>query len=202
MKTLFTGLLILMLLMGGGLLGWNYYVQRRFRKMAEQKYDLIKPLILKLNAGELPSRGEIAALSLLASLRPIVFDILSMHRLGDLFPAEYNTLEKSAESSLVAWLEFPTELGRAPEAIELMTQVTLPEDGALKYYVFRYLAKPSRWATRNAWMIGVCGPYGDHSKLYDPPLRVYSRFNTTDSITPEEEVRWIHGHIRPETAGS
>ena len=202
MKTLFTGLLISMLLVGGGLLGWNYYVQRRFRKMAEQKYDLIKPLILKLNAGEMPSRDEVAALTQQASLRPIVFDILSMHRLGALFPNEYSTLEKSAESSLVSWLEFPTELGRAPESIELMTDVTLPEDDALKYYVFRYLAKPTRWATRNAWMIGVCGPYTDHSKLYDPPLRVYSRFNTTDSITPEEEVRWIHEHIRPGVSAS
>jgi len=186
-----------MLLMGGVLLSWNYYVQRRFRKLTLQKYDLMRPLILKLSAGEIPSRDEIATLAQQASLRSLVFDILSMHRQCDLFPDEYNTLEKSAESSMVMWLEFPTELGRAPESIELMAHVTHPEDDALKYYVFRYLARPTRWSMRNAWMMGVCGPYSRHSKPYDPPLRVYSRFNTTDSITPEEEVRWIHKHIRP-----
>jgi hypothetical protein len=179
------------------LLGWNYYVRRRFHKQARQKYDLVKPLILKLNAGETPSRDEIATLAQQISLRHVVFDILNMHGRCELFPAEFSTIEKGAESCMVAWLEFPTELGRAPESIELMACVTLPEDAAFSYYVFRYLARPSRWATQNAWMIGVCGPYSESSRPYTPPLRVYSRFNITGTISPEEEARWVHQHIHP-----
>ena len=202
MKTLFIGLLITLLLIGGVLANWHYYVRRKSLKLAKQKYDLIRPLILKLNAGEMPSREEIATLAQQPSLRAIVFEMLNIHKQNDLFPAEYYTLEKSAESSMVMWLEFPTELNRAPESIELMAYVPHPEDKALNYYVFRYLARPTRWSTRNAWMLGVCGPYSQHSRPYDPPLRVYSRFNTIDSITPEEEVQWIHQHIRPHRPAS
>lgn len=197
MKTFLVVIFALTLIIAAGLYGWGRLVQSKLRKLAKQKYDAVKPLIDQLAAGKQPTEAELILLVKNASLRRVVFDLLVLHGRSELFPPRYCTLEKGAESDLVTWLEFPTELGQAPESIELVMRITIPEDRFPGYFVFKYFARPSRWARHSAWMLGVCGPYYEESKPYDLPLRVYSRFNIVGSITPEVEAHWIHEHISP-----
>lgn len=197
MKTILIVVFALTLFIAAGLYGWKHLVQSKLRKLAKQKYEAVKPLLDHLAAGNQPTEAELILLVENASLRRVVFDLLVLHGRSELFPAVYCTLEKGAESDMVTWLEFPTELGQAPESIELITRITIPEDRFPSYFVFKYFARPSRWAKQSAWMLGVCGPYYEESKPYDLPLRVYSRFNVVGSITPEVEAHWIHEHISP-----
>jgi hypothetical protein len=44
-------------------------------------------------------------------------------------------------------------------------------------------------------ILGVAGPFLKHSRPYEIPLRVFSRFNEIGTISALEEVRWVHAHI-------
>lgn len=195
MKTILIGTLMLVLLPIAILLYNDYFVKRKFRKLALQKYKVVEPLMQKLAAKEVVTEVEVLLMAKNPSLRHAVFRTLEAYDRKDLFPASYFTHEKGAESFLVNWLEFPTELGNAPDEIELFTKVTLMESGILDYYVFQYRTRRPPWAAQYNWMMGVSGPYRDDSMPYDVPQRVFSRFNTVDSISAETEVQWVHENI-------
>lgn len=84
----------------------------------------------KLASGLEISSEEVLTMVKSPSLRHAVFRILEVYNRKELFPADYFTHEKGAEGFLVNWLEFPTELGNAPDEIELFTIVTLKLDQA------------------------------------------------------------------------
>jgi hypothetical protein len=111
----------------------------------------------------------------------------------NLFPEEYNTIVKGAESSLAQWLEFPTELDACPDEIEYIKRITIDfnnRNNLLHYEVFKYRVDP------HGWILGVVGPFFDDSKPYDFPAATFSRVSSTvDKVTPEEEVRWVHENI-------
>ena len=193
MKTILIWVVALFLLTGGILIYRDYYVKRRFRKLALQKYKVVEPLMGKLASRGTISPDEVLRLAKDPAFRHAIYRTLEGYGQKDLFPIEYLTQEKGAESFLVNWLEFPTELGAAPEEIELLKKVLL--DNGLTYFVFKYRASTPDWAARSSWMMGVAGPYHDESMPFDVPLRVYSRFNTVDSVSPEVEACWVHDNI-------
>lgn len=197
MKTILIGALVLILLVAGVFLYRDYFVKRKFKKLAEAKYQIVAPLLQKLAAKELVAKDEILVMAKDPALRHGVFRALETYNQSHLFPVEYLTREKGAEGFLVNWLEFPTELGTSPDEIELFTKVTLNKGEALDYYVFKYKTKMPHWVGQHNWMIGVSGPYQKGSEPYDVPLRVFSRFNTLDSISAESEVQWVHENINP-----
>lgn len=189
-------MLVLSLMIVVVLLCKDYYVNRKFWKLAAHKYRIFEPLIQKLRLGQEVNENEILSLAEDPSTRIALFGILEAHNRKDLFPTEYFNREKGAEGFLVNWLEFPTELGIAPHEITLHTKITLEENEVLDYYVFRYRTMPPHWAAKHNWMMGVSGPYVETSKPYDVPRRVFSRFNEVgSSISAENEVRWVHEHI-------
>lgn len=195
MKTILISAFILILLAGAALFWRDNYIKRKSRKLAAQRYQVVSPLIKKLESNEGVSRLEVQVMVQDPSLRHGVFRVLEAYHRNELFPVEFFTREKGAEGFLANWLEFPTELGNPPDAIEFLTLVTLHDKESLDYYVFRYKTKQPHWVGQNHWMLGVAGPYRNTSKPYDVPLRVYSRFNTVDSILPEQEVQWVHQNI-------
>lgn len=195
MKTILFGAVMLILLVGVLLIYNDYNVKRRLRKLAKQKYKIVEPFIDKLKAHEIPEENEVNALAKNPSFRHSLFRILDAYGRKDLFPVEYYTHEKAAESFLVSWLEFPTELGNPPQQIELLKKVSLIEEESLDYYVFKFRTTVPLWAARLNWMLGVSGPYGQATMPYDVPLRVFSRFNVLDSISPENEAQWVHENI-------
>ena len=194
MKLVLVGALILILLAGTILLYRDYYVRRKLKKNTALKYHLLGPLIHDLTTGGEITIEKVTALAEHPSLRHAVFKVLEAYNKADLFPAEYFNHEKGAESFLVTWLEFPTELGATPDEIEFMKKVSVDNDTS-DYYVFKYRSTVAHWSEYN-WMIGVCGPYHTGSMPFDVPLRIFSRFNSVGSISPEQEVQWVHEHIR------
>jgi len=192
-------LVVVTVIMAGIWLLYRYYVRHRFRKLTDNKHGILGPVMQKLAANKTVKSMEIESLVKDASMRYSVYLMLCEHNREDLFPVEYLTHEKGAESFLANWLEFPTELGAAPDEIELIKKVFIEES---TYYVFKYKTTAPHWAARNSWMLGVSGPYVAETLPYDIPRRVFSRFNTLACISAEDEAYWVHKHIRPDSDAS
>ena len=190
MKIIIAGILFLILFFGGFML-YNYYVKRKSKKLAALKLKVVEPLVRKLALREDINQEEIVAIVKNPSFCYIVFWILQANHRTDLFPAEYFTQEKGAESFLVNWLEFPTELGAPPEEVELLTKVTVESDQSLDYYVFKFRVVTAK----GDWMLGVAGPYSKETMPFEVPKRVFSRFNVVGTVSPASEVAWVHENI-------
>lgn len=172
------------------------YVRRKTKRLAKQKLEIFKELIRKLGMREKITEADILPLAENPSTRHALFGILEGFGRKDLFPLTFDTLEKSAESFLVNWLEFPTELNACPDEIEFYETISLEEDGKLlEYFVFRFKKSPPPPGFSDGWILGVAGPYQKDSRPYEIPLRVFSRFNEMGTISTSEEVRWVHEHI-------
>jgi hypothetical protein len=163
--------------------------------LAQSEDEVVQPIIVKLASKDAVTAAEIRTLAKVPSLRHALLRILESYDQPELFPKDYFTHEKGAECFLVNWLEYPTELGRAPDEIELFSKVTLEGNEFLDYYVFKYKTTTPHWAAQYDWMMGVSGPYRKESLPYDVPLRVFSRFKTLNSVTPESEAQWVHENI-------
>jgi hypothetical protein len=196
MNILIVCLFTLIILSAAWLLYRTFYVKRKFKKLTEAKLKIFHDLIKKLTAKETIHDEDLESLAENPSTRHALFGILETFGKAGLFPQEYYTMEKSAESFMVNWLEFPTELNGTPDQIEIFTKVTLTEDHEnLEYFVFKYKKQPPPPGLSKGWMLGVTGPFGSESKPYQIPLRVFSRFNELGTVSAIEEVRWVHGHI-------
>ena len=176
------------------LIAREYYVTRKLKKILDDKLSVVKPLLKKIQSLENITSAEIAEMSKDPSLRYTVFKILEANNKTDLFPREYYTIAKAAESVLVTWLEFPTELGSAPDQIQFETIITLNEVESVDYYVFKFKVNRPQWPIRD-WMIGVCGPYQKEAHPYEIPARIFSRFNAVGSVSFHDEVVWVHEHV-------
>jgi hypothetical protein len=164
----------------------------------DRPYDdsALEDLHLRLKAGkDLPNTG-IEELASYATTRGALYELLSQYQKEKFFPSKYYTFEKAAEGTLVDWLVYPTELDTVPSDIQLLKTVSFKEnDTSFTYYVFKFKTNPPHWAAKNGWMLGVAGPYFPNSKPYDFVKGTFSRLNKVDSITPENEVRWVHENI-------
>lgn len=200
MKTILIGIFALVAAVGISLLGWYYYLRWRFRKVVAVRFQIIAPFIKKLERRETILKAEVDGLARNSMLRHATYRALEAYGRLELFPQDFLTIEKGAESLLTTWLEFPTELGEAPHEVELFTTVAI--DGILShtYYVFRYRMKNDHWAAGYNWMFGVVGPYHPSSRPYDIPTRIFSRFNRIDTTTAEGEARWVHENVHKSPA--
>jgi hypothetical protein len=189
--------LVLLLSAGGLLLYRHYFVLRKWRALVQQKYHAIEPLLEKLTGGRTITMQEVLSMAKDPAMRLAVFRILDEYERVDLFPPEYMTRPMGAESFMVNWLEYPTELGRTPDESELLEEVLFNGDKDLVYFVFRFRTVPPHWAARRGWMMGVTGPHAALAMPFDPPLRVFSRFKGIYTVSPASEVQWVHEHINP-----
>ena len=97
----------------------------------------------------------------------MTFQLLKEHGKTALFPNEYLSIERSAESNLANWLEFPTELNSCPDEIEHLVKVTIGKDSKeCHYHVFKFRVYEPHWAASKGWMLGVTGPYYSNSLHY------------------------------------
>ena len=196
MKILLIGLLIILFLALIWFLYRTLYVSRKTRKKAAQKLRAFEGLLRQLAANEEITDEQVLPLAMNPATRQALHGILEGFGRRDLFPKTYYTLEKSAESFLVNWLEFPTELNAAPDKIELFTSIHLRENGeTVEYFVFKYKKECPPPGLSDDWMLGVAGPFGPDSNPYDIPLRVFSRFNEVGTVSALDEARWVHEHI-------
>jgi len=174
---------------------WYFYVRHRIQKAMAEKYHRVAPLLQQLTRKQPVTRVQIEEMARDPGMRHATFRVLEAYGQSALFPLEHATVEKGAESYLVTWLEFPTELGRAPDEIELIRAVTLEETTRQIYYVFRFRMVTPHWSTKFNWMIGVVGPYSEESEAFDMPAKIFSRFNTVADTIIEDEVQWVHANV-------
>ena len=156
-----------------------------------------------------PKLKYYAALSLLrlkTAIKPEVLDEIAassevrielfakLKKMGalDLFPVKYRNQAALAESDMVRWLTFPTELGRVPDEIELMKVIsadTETDDGIIDYFVFRFRTHEPHWSAKDGWMAGVSGPFLRKNEPTENALgETFSRFERWGKKTAEEHV--------------
>jgi hypothetical protein len=174
-------------------------VKRQNRKLNEQRFERIKPLYDKLESGQSLTEADVLPFASNLLTRQMTFQLLNDQNRSELFPKEYFTLTKAAESNLANWLEFPTELDASPDEIEHIKRVTLDFDGQnnyVHYEVFKYRVNEPHWAAKDGWILGVVGPYFDDSNPYDFAQATFSRVSSTlEKVTPDEEAKWVHENI-------
>jgi hypothetical protein len=108
-----------------------------------------------------------------------------------LFPEKFNTQEHLAESDMVGWLIFPTELDTAPDQIELMHIATVEnkDKELFNYYIFRFKTFEPHWAAKKGWLAGVSGPFPQKEM---PTIKsfgsTFSRFDSWESLSAEEHL--------------
>lgn len=164
----------------------------------EKKYDstVFEQAFKKLNSGDTLSKYEIEKFSKSIETRADFYNLLAEFNKESLFPNEYYSFEKAAESILTNWLLYPTELDTIPSKIELLKKVNyLENDTTFIYYALRFKTDEPHWAAKDGWMIGVVGPYFKNSKPYDWVTGTFSRLSKVNEITPEKEVEWTHKNI-------
>ena len=174
-------------------------VKRRNKKLGEERFERVKVLYDKLESGTALTEIDVKPFAQNTLTREVAYQLLNEHNKTNLFPKAYYTIVKGAESNLVNWLEFPTELGASPDEIEHVKRVTFDfdeESNFVHYEVFKYRVDEPHWAAKDGWMLGVVGPYFDDSKPFDFPNATFSRVSSTvDKVTPDEEARWVHENI-------
>lgn len=167
---------------------------------SSDKFYKINDLVNELKQkGDRLTEKEVFPYASNFSTREQTYQLLKENGRVSLFPQEYLTIIRGAESNLANWLEFPTELDACPDEIEHVKRVTIPfdDEGNLVHYeVFKYMVFEPHWAAADGWMLGVVGPYFDDTTPYDFPRATFSRMNSvSDAVTPEEEAKWVHENI-------
>jgi hypothetical protein len=134
-----------------------------------------------------------------AETRNMLYDILDRSNKSSLFPQQFRTQTALAESDMVSWLIYPTELGCAPDEIELMHVATIDteaEEGLIDYYVFRFRTLEPHWGAKDGWMAGVSGPFiRKNGPSTDAQGCTFSRFDAWESQSVEEHLDAIVENI-------
>lgn len=174
-------------------------VKRQNRKLNAERFERVKELYNKLESGQNLTEKDVLPFAQNLLTRESSYQLLRDQNKTDIFPKEYYTIVKGAESNLANWLEFPTELNACPDEIEHLKRVTYDFDGQnnfVHYEVFKCRVNEPHWAAKDGWFLGVVGPYFDDSKPYDFPHATFSRINSTfNEITADEEAKWVHENI-------
>ena len=169
------------------------------RKATRKKFKRIQVLYDKFESGRIITVADIYDFAENVLTREPTFQLLQEYNQEQIFPKEFYTIQKAAESNLANWLDFPTELDACPDQIEYLTRITIDldeENNYFHYEVFRYRINEPHWAAKLGWILGVVGPYFDDSKPYDTPYSTFSRVSSSIvKRSPDEEAKWVHEHI-------
>ncbi|WP_165748736.1 hypothetical protein [Cellulophaga sp. Z1A5H] len=174
---------------------YRYFAFKKEGAQAHKlRFERIQPLHEKLENGKEIKKEDVFDYAKDNKTRELTYQILSDYNKTELYPRAYFTIESGAESSLVNWLEFPTELDKAPDDIKHLEKVKIVfEDEDVFYHVFKYMTIEPHWAAKNGWMLGVVGPYFENSKPYDFPAATFSRCSSKfGEIEPKDEAKWVH----------
>jgi len=117
--------------------------------------------------------------------RAALFEALKRLERLERFPARWRTWDAFACAEMVQWLNYPTELGEPPAAIEKVKVIQETSGGeVLSLYIWRFREEPN-----GPWLVGISGPY----ELAGTPQPVhghltFSQFTRWDASTPEDHV--------------
>lgn len=170
------------------------------RRMDQKRHDRIRDLAGCLERGDRLTRTDVHGYFQNRQTRVDAHALLLGFEQLDAIPDEFKSLVIGAEGQLAIWLEFPTELDAAPSEMEHMGHVSIGSEGTpgeVRYETFRFRMDPPHWAAKDGWMIGVVGPFAEDSLPYEPVNGTFSRFNSIEGHTAEEEVLWVHSRLMP-----
>lgn len=173
-------------------------VERSLRKALEYKDPRLSlfALLSLVRLGQDVEPHHIEKVAASSEARRWLFEKLKEMSKDHLFPEGYRTQEALAESCMVDWLCFPTELARVPDEIQLMKVFTFEnEDGVFDYFIFRFRSDNSDWK-QSGWMAGVAGPF---PKRDEPTTEdrggTFSSFESWESRTPEQHLEHLVGIV-------
>ena len=105
----------------------------------------------------------------------------------DLFPSQYLTLDSFAACAMVRWLMFPSELGREPEALDLVARLVGKSDDAADAVMYL-------WKCTSDGRVFACanGPYRVDAEMGELLGGFsFSNFKAWDEATPEQHLAQI-----------
>jgi hypothetical protein len=126
-----------------------------------------------LSAGQAIAADVIVALAKDLGYAELTYSMLVKHGKQALFPQEFTNAEYLAKSDMVHWLMYPTELGKAPDAIEYVGKITYLFKKEV-YYVFKFRSDSDTLGAdlKNKWLIGWSSEDGGTFSNFDE----YARF--------------------------
>ncbi len=112
-----------------------------------------------------------------------LFEALKKRGKTRLFPQELATPEYLAESDMVQWLMYPTELGKKPDKIELLGTATKKKE---TYYIYKYMSDSDCLSDdiKNKWLIGWSSEDGGTFSNFD-------LLSDYEQKTAEKTVKYI-----------
>ena len=137
--------------------------------------------------GEPCDDADLAQLAATPSERALLWQLLRSYDLVDRFPRWFRTQDALAEAQMVRWLEFPTEMARAPREIVLLTKRGVRVEGKPHTAYFYRFRHPDFNAGK--WFVGMAGPYQDDAQPTLFASGTFSRFAEFESKTLDEHVR-------------
>jgi len=166
----------------------RYFPQERFIDLLNRVLWIGNIHIRFYAVGTLLTFGREAPMRIIESLAndmeyaALTYELLKRYRLEKFFPAECSTPEYLAQSDLVRWLNYPTELGKSPDEIEYLGKVRKGE----KFYIFRFRSDSDNLPEdeRGEWMIGWSGSKGGTFSNFD-------LYRDYEQETVEKTVKYI-----------
>lgn len=144
-----------------------------------------------LRVGVQPSRESVNELAASDQTRALLLGALETAHATVMFPQEFWTRDALARSHAIAWLEYPTELGAPPRALEWVAEVRENE----AYYVVMRYQPPADHPEPDTWRVVIAGPYAGDRPPAASPYHTFSDFQPIDSATPREHVQRILSHL-------
>jgi len=137
-----------------------------------------------------PAKEDIMDIAANSETRNWFYNALVKMGRSEIYPEEYRNQKSFAESNMVEWLVYPTELGRMPDEIELMNVFDIDEK---EYYLSGSDAKAANTGRKkDGWRSGR--PF---DKRNSPTTlaegHTFSHFENWESKQPREHFESIVG---------
>jgi hypothetical protein len=130
-------------------------------------------------------------------VRNWLFNYMQASNQIDRFPQEFLSQEAFAQSEMVNWLTYPTELGREPHEIAVVQSVN---DEEYVYYVLKFRTGAPHWSAESGWMLGVAGPFiiddMPSTTSYGYTFSTFAKLDDTDVDEYVGEIRSLLGEWR------
>lgn len=138
------------------------------KEIALLKYSNIKFYTVEtlLEAKQAIEPNIFAELAADLSYADLTHSLLQKYGLLDLFPKEYIESKYLAKSNMVRWLIYPTELGKVPDAIELLGEI---KSGKRRHYIFKFKSDSDTLTDdlKNVWLVGWVSATGGTFSHFD-----------------------------------
>lgn len=113
----------------------------------------------------------------------LTFTVLHNYGKESLFPKKFATPEYLAKSDMVHWLNYPTELNREPDEIELLGAIRVKRE---LYHVFKFKSNSENLSEdlQNEYLIGWSGDCGGTFSNFD-------KLSDYEKKTPQKTLKYI-----------